>query len=167
MADSNTTHEEAVKKLGALIKDIKFAMLTSIDGGLLRARPMVTQKTEFDGILWFLTSTKTHKVSEIDQDPRVCIAYSDIDDNNYVSVSGTAQVVQDRAKIEEMWNPLYKAWFPDGLDDPTICLLKVTVEQAEYWDSPSSAVANIAGFVKAVATGKPAKGGEHEQVDLS
>ncbi len=166
MTESHATHEEAVKKLGALIKDIKFAMLTSIDGGVLRARPMVTQKREFDGTLWFLTSTRTHKVSEIEADPRVCVSYSDVDDNNYVSVSGTAQVVQDRAKIEEMWNPVYKAWFPEGLDDPTICVLRIDVEQAEYWDSPSSAVANIAGFIKAVATGKQAKGGEHEQVNL-
>src|SRR5690606_2026933 len=113
-----------------------------------------------------LTSTRTHKTSEIEADPRVCVAYSDIDNNTYVSVSGTAEVVQDRAKIEEMWNPVYKAWFPDGLDDPTICLLRIDVEQAEYLDSPSSAQVNIAGFVKDVATGKRAKGGEHEQVKL-
>ena len=82
------------------------------------------------------------------------MSYADTDGQRYVSVSGTAQLVRDRAKVEELWNPIFNAWFPDGLDDPDLALLKVTVEQAEYWDSPSSKVVQLYGFVKAVATGK-------------
>jgi general stress protein 26 len=160
------TRDEAVAKLNELIKDVRIAMLTTLDGGHLRARPMATQQTEFDGTLWFMTSTKTHKVDEVRADNRVNVSYSDPDDNTYVSVSGRADVVTDRAKIKELWNPIYKAWFPDGLDDPTICLLEVHVDQAEYWDSSSSTLVQIAGFVKALATGKRADGGENEKLNL-
>lgn len=160
------TREQAITKLNELIKDIRVAMLTTLDSDHLRARPMATQRSEFDGTLWFMTSTRTHKIEEIRADNRVNVSYSEPDDNKYVSVSGRAEVVTDRAKIEEFWNPAYKAWFPEGLDDPTICLMKVDVEQAEYWDSSSSAVVHLFGFVKALATGKRAKGGENEKIDL-
>ena len=160
------TREESIKKLGGLIESIDFGMLTTMDGGMLRSRPMSTQKVEFDGELWFFTSDRTHKVEEIERDNRVCVAYSKPEDNVYVSVSGTAELVKDKEKIEELWNPILKAWFPEGLDDPTLALLKVTVEEAEYWDSPSSTVVQIVGFIKAIATGKPANPGDHGKISL-
>jgi general stress protein 26 len=164
MAESR---EEAIEKVQGLIEDIDFAMLTTIDtDNVLRSRPMSTQKAEFDGTLWFFTSDKTHKIDEIERDNRVNVSYAKPDDNVYVSVSGTASISKDRAKMEELWNPILKAWFPDGLDQPDICLLKVDVEQAEYWDSPSSTLVQIYGFVKAIVTGTPARGGENEKINL-
>ncbi len=165
--ENTKTRQEAIEKLNALIEDIDFAMLTTADtDGVLRSRPMSTQKAEFDGDLWFFTSDKTHKVEEIERDNRVNASYAKPEDNVYVSVSGTAEINKDRAKMEELWNPILKAWFPKGLDDPTICLLKVNVEQAEYWDSPSSTLVQIAGFVKALVTGKRADSGENEKINL-
>ena len=158
--------QESIKKLGALIKDVRIAMLTTIDWGVLRSRPMATQETEFDGTLWFMTSSDTHKKDEIEKDPRVNVSYAAPSSNTYVSVSGRTEIVNDRKKIEDLWSPLYKAWFPKGLDDPTICLLKVTVEQAEYWDSASSTLVQIAGFLKAIVTGERADGGDHGKVNL-
>ena len=164
MADGR---QEAIEKLQSLLEDIDFAMLTTIDtDGVLRSRPMSTQKAEFDGTLWFFTSDKTHKVDEIERESRVNASYAKPDDNVYVSVSGKASISKDRQKMEELWNPILKAWFPDGLDQPDLCLLKVDVEQAEYWDSPSSTLVQIYGFVKSVVTGKPARGGENEKISL-
>jgi len=161
------TREEAIEKLNNLIEDIDFAMLTTVDtDGILRSRPMSTQEAEFDGTLWFFTSDKTHKVEEIEGDNRVNASYAEPKDNVYVSVSGTASIVKDKAKMEELWNPILKAWFPKGLDDPNICLLRVDVEQAEYWDSPSSTLVQVVGFVKALATGQRADGGENEKINL-
>jgi general stress protein 26 len=165
--ENNKTRAEAIEKLNNLIEDIDIAMLTTIDtDGVLRSRPMSTQKAEFDGDLWFFTSSQTHKTEEIQRDNRVNLAYAAPSDNAYVSVSGTAEIVNDRAKMEELWNPILKAWFPKGLDDPDICLLKITAEQAEYWDSSSSTLVQIVGFVKAMVTGKRADGGENEKIDL-
>ena len=157
---------EAIGKLKELLEGIDFCMLTTLDGGHLRSRPMSTQQVEFDGDLWFFTSDTTHKVEEINKDGRVNVAYSQPDENRYVSVSGNAEVVKDRAKIEELWNPIHRAWFPEGLDDPTLCLLKIKIEQAEYWDSPYSKIVQIFGFVKALATGTEASYGENEKISL-
>lgn len=158
------TRDESINTLKELIEDIDFAMLTTFSNNKLRSRPMSTQQVEFDGYLWFFTSDKTHKVEEIERDNRVNIAYSKPESNTYISVAGRAALVKDRNKIEELWNPILKAWFPEGLDDPTLALLKITVEEAEYWDSPSSTIVQVAGFIKALATGQQADGGEHGKV---
>jgi len=158
--------QEAIDKLKKMLEGIDFCMLTTFDGGYLRSRPMSTQQFDFDGDLWFFTSNNTHKVDEIEKDNRVNAAYSQPDENRYVSVSGRADVVKDRAKIEELWNPIHKAWFPEGKDDPTLCLLKVNVEQAEYWDAPNSKLVQLYGFVKALATGTEADYGENEKLSL-
>ena len=158
--------EESIAKLKDLIESIDFAMLTTVNGGQLRSRPMSTQKFEMDGDLWFFTSDQTHKIEEIEQDSRVNVAYAKPEDNVYVSVSGRAELVKDKEKIEELWNPILKAWFPKGLDDPTLALLKISVEEAEYWDSPNSKIVQLYGFVKAMVTGEPAKGGDHGKVSL-
>ena len=158
--------QEAMGKLKELLEGIDFCMLTTIDSGNLRSRPMSTQKLEFDGELWFFTSDNTHKMEEIQKDDRVNVAYSQPDENRYVSVSGRAEMVKDRAKIEELWNPIHKAWFPEGLDDPHLCLLKVNVEQAEYWDAPNSKLVQLYGLVKALATGTEADYGENEKLSL-
>jgi general stress protein 26 len=160
------TRQESIEKLKGLVEDIDFAMLTTIAGNKFRSRPMSTQEMDENGDLWFFTSDQTHKVDEIKADSRVSVAYSKPDDNVYVSVFGRAEIVKDRAKIEELWNPILKAWFPEGLDDPTLCLLKVSVEEAEYWDSPNSKLVQIAGFFKALVTGKSADGGEYGKVNL-
>ena len=110
--------------------------------------------------------TATHKVLEVKHEPRVNVSFSS-DKYRYVSMSGTAALVRDKAKIEELWKPSLKAWFPKGTDEPDIALIKVTVEKAEYWDSPSSSVAHVIGLVKALATGTTSDGGENKKVDLS
>jgi general stress protein 26 len=152
----HTDHKENIKKLHDLVKDIRFAMLTTVEeDGTLRSRPMATQEFEFDGDLWFFTSANASKVDEVQHNQHVNVSYAEPKDQKYVSVSGTAQLVRDRQKIEELWNPLFKAWFPQGLDDPEVALLKVSVDKAEYWDSPSSRVVRLVGFAKALVTGKP------------
>lgn len=164
--ETEQTREGSIEKIRELVEGIDFCMLTSIDEGNLRSRPMSTQAADFDGDVWFFTSDETHKIDEIEKDNRVNLAYSKPDDNVYVSISGRAEVVKDRAKIEELWSPILKAWFPEGLDDPHLCLLKVSAEQAEYWESPSGKVVQLLGFVKALATGESAEWGENKKVDL-
>lgn len=168
MSQQKTT--TALEQLREKIKGIRIAMLTTIDeDGSLHSRPMATQETESDGDLWFFTAAGSPKVGEIERDQRVNLSYADPDAQRYVSVSGTAQLVRDRAKAKELWNPLLKAWFPKGLDDPELALLHVQVEKAEFWDSPSGKMVQLAGFLKAVATGKRYEPdpGEHEKIELA
>lgn len=159
---------EQERKLGEMIRDIRIAMLTTIDAeGVLRSRPMATREGGEDdgGRLWFLTARNSGKVSEIRTHDQVGLSYSDPDGDRYVSVSGFAEVVEDRDRIRELWSPAYKGWFPGGSDDPELVALCVHVEHAEAWDAPSRTMAAIAGFVKATLTGRPHQGGEHISVD--
>ena len=165
-----TTQPEAVEKLNELIKDIKIAMLTTVDDtdGTLRSRPMVTQDAEFDGILWFFTSSMSATSDEIQHDRDVNVSYADHGKMRYVSVSGKALLVRDRKKMEEYWNPALKAWFPDGLETKDLALLQVKPVKAEYWDSPSGKFVQLVGLVKALATGQryDGEGSENEKLNL-
>lgn len=157
----------SIRKLGEMIKDIEFAMLTTIDeDGSLRSRPMATQHTEFDGDLYFFTRASAPKVGEIEREHHVNVSYAKPEDQRYVSISGTAQILRDREKIKELWSPALKAWFPEGEDDPDLALLRVRVERAEYWDSTSSTMAHFIGFIKSVATGTTYQPGDNEKIEL-
>ncbi len=167
---SETTHSsEDIQKIAELIKGIDFGMLTTIDeAGHLHSRPMSTNgEVEFNGDLWFFTSSTSHKVYEIERKPQVNVSFASPKDQNYVSLSGTAELVLDKEKMAELWQPQLKAWFPQELDTPDIALLKVNVETAEYWDAPSSFVAHAIGLVKATVTGQRAPQGENKTVALA
>lgn len=161
------TRDESIQKLWSLIKEVQFGMLTTVDqDGKLRSRPMATQKVEFDGTLWFFTYGASPKAQEIQHDQVVNVSFANPNDNTWVSVSGTAQISRDRQKMEQLWNPILKAWFPKGLDEPDIALLKVDVTAAEYWDAPSNPVVQLYGFVKSQVTGSPPSPGDHDKIDL-
>ncbi|HEX8251126.1 MAG TPA: pyridoxamine 5'-phosphate oxidase family protein [Pyrinomonadaceae bacterium] len=159
--------DEEIKKIAEFIRDIDFTMMTTIDeDGELQSRPMSTQKTEFDGSIYFFTFDDTDKIRHIRKNPRVNLAYSAPDQQTYVSLRGRAEESKDRQKMEELWSPELKAWFPEGLETPGIALLKVKVESAEYWDSTSSMIAHAVGFAKAIITGESYEMGENKTVEL-
>lgn len=167
--DRTSEHAEAIQKLGTLIKDIKFAMFTTRDhDSTLRSRPMATQQVEFDGDLWFFSGLSTEKIQELRDHPDVNVSYSEPSDQRYVSVSGTAEVVRDRSQMEKLWSPFYKAWFPKGLEDPDVCLIKVAANSAEYWDTPNGKMVQLFGLLKAVTTGKRYEAGkdEHDKLEI-
>lgn len=139
-----------VAKLNELVKGIEFAMLTTVrTDGTLHSCPMAAQEVDIDGTLWFLTDTNTQKVEAIRTDERVNVAYSDLAGQRYISITGRCQLVRDHVKSKAMWNPLYKTWFPKGLEDPNLILLKVQVQDAEYWDAQEGRMVSLSGFVKA------------------
>jgi general stress protein 26 len=136
------------------------------DGDHLRGRPMAASQKDFDGTLWFFTRASSHKVAEVQGDSRVCVTYAEPSRQDYVSFSGRATLVRDRAEIDARWSELLKAWFPDGKDDQDVALLRVSVEQAEYWDTPNSKVVQLYGYAKAALTGEPPRGGENRKILL-
>jgi len=168
MTAPTQTRENDLEKLRELVKDIDFCMLTTVDeGGDLHSRPMSSNgDIDEDGDLWFFTSASSHKVSEIEKLPKVNVSFADPDNQRYISVSGTAQLVRDRAKIDELWRPEFKIWFPEGKDDPEVALLRVHLQKAEYWDSPSSTIGYALSFVSSLVTGKQPDLGENKKVNL-
>lgn len=150
---TNQASTDSVKKLGELLKNIEVAMMTTTDpDGCLRSRPMGTQRIEFDGNLWFFTSRESGKVIAIENDQQVNLAYSSPNDMRYISVTGNASIVEDRTRAAELWNPTYRSWFPRGLQDPNLVLIKVEVESAEYWDYHSSKMISLIDFAKSLIT---------------
>ncbi len=162
--NKETTDQE---KLVSMIRDIRFAMLTTVaPDGTIHSRPMgslAANLKAFDGILWFFSRQDSHKNHDIETDQHVNLAYADPDRQHYVSICGRAFVSTDRAKMKELWNPILKAWFPEGLEDSQISLIGVQVESAEIWESPPSKVVQLMGFVKSAVTGKPYNQRAHGQ----
>jgi general stress protein 26 len=132
-----TSSSPQARHLRDLIKDVKFAMLTTraVDG-TLTSRPMTTLQTEFDGTLWFMLAADSLMASDIEQRSKVNLGYAEPQAGHYVSVSGTAEVVRDETKTRELWNPMYETWFPGGPEDPNLALLKVEITSADYWETP-------------------------------
>ena len=162
------TKADDLQKLREMVKDIDFCMLTTInEGGDLHSRPMsVNGDIDPDGDLWFFTSASSHKVLEVKNSPRVNVSFADPKNQRYISISGTAELVRDRGKIEELWKPEFKMWFPKGIDDPDIALLRIDLQKAEYWDSPSSTIAYVLNFASALVTGKQPEFGENKKIEL-
>ena len=165
MTTGQSELEAALKALGAMVRDIRVAMLTTLCAdGTLRSRPMETIPTSFDGDLWFFTDLKAPKVGEVQHDPRVNVSYAAPEHHQFVSITGTASIVQDPKRAELLWSPDYFRWFPAGLDDPDLALLRVNVEQAEYWDNPSRKMGQIGGFLQSVVGAGRSRAKEHEKI---
>ncbi|MGZ3181060.1 MAG: pyridoxamine 5'-phosphate oxidase family protein [Telluria sp.] len=157
-------------ELSAKIKSIRVAMFTTVDEqGHLVAHPMTNQDIDGDGYLWFFTSDEAELWQHVGHNPAVNVSFANPDDNTYVSVSGHAEQVRDRAKLKELWNPLVAAWFPDGVDDPRLALVRVHAHTAEYWDSHGSRMVQMFRMAKAAVTGHPPKmdPGEHGTLHLN
>ena len=127
---------------------------------------MWTQGDSFDGSLWFFTSDEAPKVGELERNPHVGLSYGAPDKDLYVSVSGRATLVRDKAKAEELWNVFAEAWFPDGVDDPHLALLRVDVEQAHSWEDKKPKVLQFAEIVLGAIRDKPPKSGEEKALDF-
>lgn len=161
---TETTQDEAKQKLWSMMKDIRFAMLTTEDSGQLRARPMAHAQKAFDGVLWFFTRASSHKVAEVESDHHVGITYANPSTQDYVSLSGSARLIRDKATVRAHWSEAMRTWFPKGLDDPDAAVLRVTVDAAEYWDAPNSTMVHAYGYLKARLTGESPHPGENEKV---
>ena len=146
--------EEGRKKIAELVKGIRIAMMTTVaEDGSMDARPMAVQDKPFDGTLWFLTRRSSEKVSELEHDRHITLNFSEPSDSKYITLKGRGTVTQDRGKIHELWNPMYKAWFPKGEDDPEIAVLRVDVAEGFFWEASSIKILMYAKYLAAAVTG--------------
>ena len=134
--------------------------------GASHSRPMLVHEIDDGGWLWFVTDRQSRKACELSQNPHATVAFQSKKGDRYVSVQGTAVVVRDDVKLQELWNPTMRAWFPRGRRDPGIALVAVRVERAEYWLVPASRLARVFATAKALLTGKRHESGTHGILDL-
>ena len=152
-----------------LIEDTRFCMLSHRHAdGTLHAHPLTTQnrKLEADGCLYFFVSRATEVGQRLQQDGNVNLAYANPDKDRWVSVTGTARVVDDMAKKKDSFNAMAKAWFPNGPEDPDLELVEVKIAEAEYWNVKENKLLQMLKMGKSAVTGKPPGLGEHREVQF-
>jgi general stress protein 26 len=164
------TQDDDTRKVAELIKDIRVAMLTHADAtGRLVSQPMATQQVDFDGDVLFITERDSHKCRDIEAQSPATVNVSYSSGGSWVSLSGTAEVVDDRAKLEELWSTFTDAWMEGGPENPNNVLIRISADSAEFWDTPGSKATQVLNFVKAKVTGERLDDGDlidNKVVDL-
>jgi general stress protein 26 len=151
-----TDHE----KLAEIIKDINVAMMTTTDlSGKMHSRPMVTVAFERSansvGTIWFFSKRESLKVHNIEEEKDVLLTYAHPVSQDYVVIHGLAGIERDKLKVVTLWDSKLKEWFPKGVEDPEMVMIKIDVLNAEIWDSPPSKAGRILGMAKSLVTGHP------------
>lgn len=138
---------DAVKKMREIAKDANICMfVTDLSNRPLSGRPMATQEVDDAGSIWFMSHRDSDKNHHIENDDHVQLFYSHTNNYEYLSVFGRAEIVHDQRKIEELWTQMAKTWFKEGKDDPNISLIKVTPEDAYYWDTKNNKMVSLIKF---------------------
>lgn len=174
-SDPNRDEAPLAKKLEDLydlIDGIEIAMFTTRrPDGQLVSRPMATQTQAEGSDLWFVTDIESHKLDELEFDPHVNLAYYKDRTREWVSVSGTATISQDRRAIHELYQKDWKVWFGDqggerdgGPDDPRLALILVDVQSVEYLKVNKPAPLVLFEVAKGMVTGAPPKVGDQRRV---
>jgi general stress protein 26 len=158
-------NEKNIEILKNMIEDVRICMLTTLsDKDEFSSRPMATAKVEDDGSIWFFSNEYSLKSKEISKNNQVTLGYSNPSNNTYLYVNGKAALVEDQARKEAYFSPAVKAWFPEGVDDPRLILIKVDPTVAEYWDSSSSKMVIAFNMLKAIVSGDEYDEGKHEKI---
>jgi general stress protein 26 len=168
--DQHLTGEDAITKARQLLPSFRATMLVTkaIDGSRLHMRPMGLQGdlSVFGGTLWFFTDQRSPKVLEIQKDPAVSLVFQSDETSRYLQLDGTASLVADRGKMRELFNPLVTTWFPEGLDDPHLILMRIDVTSGAFWESPGGMPQVLTAFTKSVVTGTPGRSSRAGTMDL-
>ena len=158
---------QSIRQLRRLLKGMPVGMLTTqTPNSASHSRPMLMHEIDEAGWLWFLTDRHSRKACELIQNPQATIAFQSKKGDRFVSVQGTAVIVRDDVKLQRVWNPTLRSWFPRGRRDPEIVLVALRVESAEYWLVPRTRFSRVAGMLQAVMTGKRHEAGKHGVLDL-
>ncbi len=168
MVQQHLEKQEAVKKLTELVEAVKVCMFATIQEDYsLYSRPMQTMQVDEQGNIWFFTNEYTEKVDDVSKDNTVYLMYAHPGHNSYIHVKGECSVINDKDKMKALWSPVVKAWFPKGLEDPALALLKVDTREASYWDGSSSKFVVFFDIVKAIAKGEKPTDGEFGRLEVN
>ncbi len=165
--EKNLHNDEAIIKLQELVNDIRTCMMiTSGKTGARASRPMAAVDTDHMGNIWFFTNLQSNKIKDIELDHFVQLVFAHPGKDSYVDVRGRANIIIDKTSIKEKWTPMIKAWFPNGVDDPDICILQVKTDEIHYWDTENSKMVRILQAALSIVAGKPLVEGVHGELNL-
>ena len=164
--EKNLQDKEAVKKFKDLVNDIRVCMFITEFSETKHTRPMATIEVEEDGTLWFFTDIRSIKVEEVAAENTVHLVYAHPGKESYVDVWGHASIVTDKQQLKDKWSPIVKAWFPGGVDDPNLALLKVNPDNVYYWDSATGKMMAFLKIAASAVTGKKLSEGEEGKLQV-
>ena len=165
--EKNLHNNEAVEKLQEMVSDIRTCvMITSGKTGARSSRPMAAVHTDHMGNIWFFTNLQSNKVKDIEMDHFVQLVFAHPGKDSYLDVRGRANVITDKKSIEEKWTIMVKAWFPDGINDPDICLLQIKTDEVHYWDTENSKMVRVLQAAMSIVAGKPLVEGVHGELNV-
>jgi len=163
----NLSAQDAVDKLKELIKSESICFFcTNLSQQPISTRPMSTQKVDDEGNIWFMSSIKSNKNHEIQQNKEVQLFYSNTSNFEFLSLLGNATTITDREKIHEMWTPFAKAWFKDGKDDVDISLIKIEPQSAYYWDTKNNKMISMILMLASMVTGNAPDDGVEGTINM-
>ncbi|WP_449437147.1 pyridoxamine 5'-phosphate oxidase family protein [Pedobacter steynii] len=142
----NLNNKDAVEKIRVLIaeSDTCFFCTLPETGPSMGIRPMSIQEVEENGDLWLVSANDSHTNQEINIAPKVKLYFKGSKHSDFLYLTGTATIHDDKVKIKELWKPLMKTWFTEGENDPRISLIKVSPSNGYYWDTKNGNL--VAGF---------------------
>jgi len=148
--------EEAIEKIKELIdKTSTCFFCTKINTNEnFSTRPMSVQKIDEEGNLWFLSAIDSNKNAELMVDPSVQLLFQGSDYSDFLNIYGTAEINQDKGMIKDLWKPIVKNWFTEGVDDPRITVIKVTPSKGYYWDTKHNMAIGLVKRLIGAAIGK-------------
>ncbi len=150
----NLKSNEAIDKLKSLIDNNKTAIFcTELTKLPITSRPMAVQEVDDEGNLWFISSATSNKNFEIKKDDDVQLFFSNSSSSQFLSFYGHATIYNDEEKIEELWNPIAKAWFEDGKDDVKVTIIKVSPSNVYYWDTKDGKIISLIKMAGAAILG--------------
>jgi general stress protein 26 len=128
---------EAIKKVKELCEKAKscFFCTRIKTGEPFATRPMSVQEIDDEGSFWFLSANDSYKNAQLAEDPAVQMLFQGSPYSDFIMLYGKATITDDKARIKELWNPILKTWFTEGIDDPRISVIKVTPADGYYWDT--------------------------------
>lgn len=133
------TNEDGKKKFREIIEDVKTCMFTTTDEEChVFSRPMLTIKVDNELKLWFFSNEDPGKIKELSHNKQVTLVYSHPGKNTYMNIYGSCTISRDEEKMKELWTPALRSWFQQGIEDPSLCLVQVSVDEAAYWNNVSN-----------------------------
>lgn len=151
----NLANSDAIKKLQDMAKEVKICMFCTYDGtNRLQTAPMSVNKVDDEGNVWFISDKNSKRNEDLAVNTITDLIFGDPANENYISLHGSSQVLYDKETIKELWNPIVKTWFQGGVDDPNISIIKVTPDDAYYWDTKHGKMISFLKIVAGAITGK-------------
>lgn len=168
MSTQNLHNQEAADKIKEMVDKIDIGMMCSFTSGndYPHAVPMSRQEVDNEGNIWFLFSSESETHQNLQQNNKISLLYAHVGDYNFLSINGTAEISTDRQRIDKYWNKMIEGWFEKGKEDPRIRILKVTPNDAHYWDNKSNKLVTILKVAASAISGQQLDIGREGELNL-